>query len=139
MTYGQGTHNAIAFHEEDYLELLSVRDRDEYLARNPGGGLLDFLARVGFRYVAVQSDDLVADVAQMRQRGVDVSEPACRRAPDANRPGVALEGRDTLVCAIRCRFSSSSTSRRCTSDADRRLRLARIPTGCSASIACTSR
>jgi catechol 2,3-dioxygenase-like lactoylglutathione lyase family enzyme len=73
---GQGTHNAIAFHEEDYLELLSVRDRDEYLAGHPGGGLLDFLARGGgLRYIAVQSDDLVADVAQMRQRGVDVSEP----------------------------------------------------------------
>jgi Glyoxalase-like domain len=73
---GKGTHNAIAFHEEDYLELMSVRDRDEYLAGNAGGGLLEFLARGGgFRYVAVQSDDLVADVAQMRRRGVDVSDP----------------------------------------------------------------
>jgi hypothetical protein len=74
---GKGTHNAIAFHEEDYLELMSVRDRDEYLSGNPGGGLLAFLAQGGgFRYVAVQSDDLVADVAQMRQRGVDVSNPS---------------------------------------------------------------
>jgi catechol 2,3-dioxygenase-like lactoylglutathione lyase family enzyme len=74
---GQGTHNAIAFHAEDYLELLSVRDRDEYLAGHPGGGLPEFLARGGgFRYIAVQSDDLVADVAQMRQRGVDVSNPS---------------------------------------------------------------
>lgn len=74
---GQGTHNAIAFHAEDYLELLSVRDRDEYLAGHPGGGLLEFLARGGgFRYIAVQSDDLMADVAQMRQRGVDVSDPS---------------------------------------------------------------
>src|SRR5262245_28402649 len=73
---GQGTHNAIAFHEEDYLELLSVRDRDEYLAGHPAGSLLDFLARGGgLRYIAVQSDDLVADVAQMRQRGVDIGEP----------------------------------------------------------------
>src|SRR5215467_9314542 len=72
---GQGTHNAIAFHEEDYLELLSVRDRDEYLSSHPGGGLLEFLVQGGgCRYVAVQSDDLVADVAQMRQRGVDVSD-----------------------------------------------------------------
>ena len=81
---GQGTHNAIAFHEEDYLELLSVRDRDEYLASHPGGGLIEFLARGGgFRYVAVQSDDLVADVAQMRRRGVDVSDPSegGRRTP----------------------------------------------------------
>jgi hypothetical protein len=73
---GQGTHNAIACHEEDYLELLSVRDRDEYRASHPGRGLLEFLAQGGgFRYIAVQSDDLAADVAQMRQRGIDVSDP----------------------------------------------------------------
>ena len=81
---GKGTHNAIAFNDDDYLELLSIRDRDEYLAASPGGGLLDFLARGGgFRYVAVQSDDLTADVAAMRQRGVDVSDAANggRRTP----------------------------------------------------------
>jgi hypothetical protein len=72
----KGTHNAIAFNQDDYLELLSVRDRDEYLSVSPGGGLLDFLARGGgFRYVAVQSDDLAADVAAMRQRGVDIIDP----------------------------------------------------------------
>ncbi len=70
---GKGTHNAIAFNDEDYLELLSVRDRDEYLAASPDGGLVEFLARGGgFRYAAVQSDDLAADVAAMRRRGVDV-------------------------------------------------------------------
>jgi len=74
---GRGTHNAIAFHDQDYLELLSVHDRDEYLAGQPGGDLLEFLARGGgLRYIAVQSDDLMADVAQMRQRGVDVSAPS---------------------------------------------------------------
>ena len=81
---GRGTHNAIAFHQEDYLELMSVHDRDAYLASSPGGGLLEFLARGGgFRYIAVQSDDLVADVAQMRQRGVDISDPraGARRTP----------------------------------------------------------
>jgi catechol 2,3-dioxygenase-like lactoylglutathione lyase family enzyme len=73
---GKGTHNAIAFHEEDYLELMSVRDRGEYFAGNPAGSLLEFLAQGGgFRYVAVQSDDLEADVVQMRRRGVDVSDP----------------------------------------------------------------
>jgi len=72
---GRGTHNAIAFNAEDYLELLSVRDRGEYLAASPDGGLIDFLAKGGgFRYVAVQSDDLTADVAGMRRRGVDVSD-----------------------------------------------------------------
>src|SRR5262249_21262441 len=50
--------------------------RDEYLAGHPGGGLLAFLAQGGgLRYIAVQSDDLAADVVQMRQRGVDISDP----------------------------------------------------------------
>jgi len=87
---GKGTHNAIAFHGEDYLELISVSDRDEYLAAraaagNAGPSLVDFLARGGgFRYIIVQSDDLAADVPAMRQRGVDVSDPApgARRTPN---------------------------------------------------------
>jgi catechol 2,3-dioxygenase-like lactoylglutathione lyase family enzyme len=87
---GKGTHNAIAFHGEDYLELVSVSDRDEYLAAraaagNAGPSLLDFLSGGGgFRYVIVQSDDLAADVAAMRQRSVDVSDPTpgARRTPD---------------------------------------------------------
>jgi catechol 2,3-dioxygenase-like lactoylglutathione lyase family enzyme len=82
---GKGTHNAIAFHEEDYLELMSVRDRDEYLSASPGGGLLEFLSRGGgFRYIAVQSDDLETDVAHMRQRGVEVSDPrpGARQTPN---------------------------------------------------------
>ncbi|MBI1728973.1 MAG: VOC family protein [Candidatus Rokubacteria bacterium] len=85
---GKGTHNAIAFHGEDYLELMSVSDRAEYLAAraaadNAGPSLLDFLAAGGgFRYVVVQSDDLAAEVVTMRQRGVDVSDPA----PGARRP-----------------------------------------------------
>ena len=81
---GRGTHNAIAFHREDYLEILSVRDADEY-RRAGGGGLLDFIAAGGgLRYIAVQSDDLAADVAAMRGREVDVSDPADgeRRTPD---------------------------------------------------------
>ena len=67
-----GTENAIAFFDEDYLELLSVRDDARHLA---SAGLVEFLARGGgFRYVAVQSDDLAADVAAMRRRGVDISD-----------------------------------------------------------------
>ena len=73
---GRATHNAIAFHQEDYLELLSLRERDAPAA--PGSSearLAEFLARGGgFRYVAVQSDDLAADVSAMRGRGVDVSD-----------------------------------------------------------------
>ena len=83
---GRGTHNAIAFNDEDYLELLSVRDPAEYRAATGGSrGLMDFLARGGgFRYVAVHSDDLAADVAAMRGRGVDVSDAVdgARRTPD---------------------------------------------------------
>ena len=72
----QGTHNAIAFLEDDYLELASISDRAAYLAASPGGGLADFLARGGgFRYVILQSDDLAADVRAMQGRGVEVSEP----------------------------------------------------------------
>src|SRR5262245_4177309 len=82
---GRGTHNAIAFNQDDYIELMGVRDRNEYLAQSPAGGLLEFLARGGgFRYVAVQSNDLAADVKAMRGRGVDVNDPVegGRRTPD---------------------------------------------------------
>jgi len=75
---GRATHNAIAFHDEDYLELLSLRpDRPATLAPgSPDAQIAEFLARGGgFRFVVVQSDDLVADVAAMRRRGVEVSEP----------------------------------------------------------------
>jgi hypothetical protein len=74
---GGGTHNAIAFHGEDYLELLSPRPGGPPPA--PGSSearLGEFLrSGPGFRYVAIQSDDLIADLAAMRGRGVDVSEP----------------------------------------------------------------
>jgi len=54
---GRGTHNAIAFHQEDYLELLSLRERNAPVA--PGSSdarLAEFLARGGgFRYVAEES------------------------------------------------------------------------------------
>lgn len=76
---GKGTHNAIALNNDDYLELLSVRDPVEYAASGKAGtwntGLTDFIkAGGGIRYVVVQSDDLAADVAAMRGRGVDVSD-----------------------------------------------------------------
>ena len=73
---GKGTHNAIAFNEDDYLELLAIRDRDEYLAGSAFGELAGFIERGGgLRYIVLQSDDLAADVAAMRARGVDVGEP----------------------------------------------------------------
>jgi len=79
-----GTENAIAFFQDDYLELLAVRKGEERLA---SAALLDFLARgPGLRYVALQSDDLAADVAAMRRRGVDVGDPVAggRRTPDGH-------------------------------------------------------
>jgi len=72
---GRPTHNAIAFHDEDYLELLSIRDRAAVVPGSPDAGLAEYLDHGGgFRIVSLQSDDLAADVAAMRQRGVDVGE-----------------------------------------------------------------
>lgn len=77
---GRGTHNAISLNADDYLELLAVRDLDEYRAATsspgrPGGGLVDFIAAGGgLRHVVVASDDLPAEVAAMRGRGVEVSD-----------------------------------------------------------------
>ncbi len=74
---GRGTHNAIAFFEDDYLELLGIRDKDEYLSHSAFGGLVELLEQGGgLRYIILQSDDLAADVAAMRARGVEVSDPA---------------------------------------------------------------
>lgn len=72
---GRPTHNAIAFHDEDYLEILSIRDRSAVQPGSPDASLAAYLDEGGgFRIVALQSDDLVADVAAMRARGVDVDE-----------------------------------------------------------------
>lgn len=72
---GRPTHNAIAFHDEDYLEILSIRDRSAVVPGSPDAGLAEYLDQGGgFRIVALQSDDLAADVAAMRARGVDVGE-----------------------------------------------------------------
>ncbi len=85
---GRGTHNAIAINDEDYMELLAVRDAAEYAASGKPGtwntGLTDFIkAGGGIRYVFLQSDDLAADVAAMRGRSVDVSDVTAgsRRTP----------------------------------------------------------
>lgn len=86
---GKGTHNAIAFNHDDYIELLALHDRAEYeqasaALRRDDGGLVGFLAAGGgIRYVIIQSDGLEADVKAMRSRGVDVSDvlPGARRTP----------------------------------------------------------
>jgi len=81
---GMGTHNAIAFNDEDYLELIAIRDRGDYARRAPWTGLAELVERGGgLCYLILQSDDLAADVAAMRARGVDVGEMAegNRRTP----------------------------------------------------------
>ncbi len=86
---GKGTHNAIAFNRDDYIELIAIRDRAEFEAASsasgsPDGGLGKFVqAGGGIRYVALQSDDLAADVLAMRSRGVAVNDPVdgSRRTP----------------------------------------------------------
>jgi catechol 2,3-dioxygenase-like lactoylglutathione lyase family enzyme len=77
---GKGTHNAIAFNEHDYVELLSIKDPAEYdsassKGRGWGPNLTEFIAAGGgLRYVIIQSDDLAGDVAAMRERGVDIGD-----------------------------------------------------------------
>lgn len=75
---GKGTHNAIAFNEDDYVELLAIRDQAEYQAGRAGAWtntLSDFIAAGGgIRYIIIESDDLVAEVAAMRKRGVDIGD-----------------------------------------------------------------
>ena len=82
---GRPTHNAIAFHDEDYLELLSIRDRSVVEPGSSDAGLAAYLDQGGgFRIVSLQSDDLAADVAAMRARGVDVGDirDGGRRTPE---------------------------------------------------------
>src|SRR5215204_5377829 len=76
---GKGTHNAIAFNADDYVELLSIRDQAEHRATSSKPGsknatLGEFIAAGGgIRYVVLQTDDLAAEIKAMRGRGVDVS------------------------------------------------------------------
>lgn len=99
---GKGTHNAIAFNDADYLELLSIRDQDEYLRSSPYGGLVELIGRGGgLRYIVVQSDDLAADVAAMRARGVEAGDATggSRRTPGGKElrwKAAMLGGRDPL-------------------------------------------
>lgn len=84
---GRGTHNAIAFFENDYLELLAVKEPKEADA-----GLLKFLeAGEGMRYFIIASDDLEADVAAMRKRSVGVTD--VREASRETAEGTTLRWR----------------------------------------------
>ena len=94
---GKGTHNAIAFNREDYVELLAIRDRAEYEAaastgRGWGPSLPEFIeAGGGIRYIIVQSDDLESDVAAMRGRpSEDLPETLGTRLARLGKPPDAL-------------------------------------------------
>jgi len=77
---GKGTHNAIMLNDPDYLELLAIHEPAEDRAAEAQAGRFRreraafIAAGGGIRYVVLQSDDLAADVAAMRARGVDVSD-----------------------------------------------------------------
>ena len=52
---GKGTHNAIAFHREDYLELLSVHDRAEQARAASAPGSLDGVSSISSRGAAASA------------------------------------------------------------------------------------
>ncbi|MCE2999123.1 MAG: VOC family protein [Betaproteobacteria bacterium] len=83
---GRGTHNALAWNDEDYLELLAIRDAAEYRAASRTGASFEafIAAGGGIHSIALASDDLEADVAAMRGRGIAVSDvlPGSRTTPD---------------------------------------------------------
>jgi len=99
---GKGTHNAIAFNQADYVELLAIRDRSEYRSASAWQGLIEFIeAGGGLRYIILQSDDLQVDVAAMRSRGVDIGAvtEGSRRTPtgqDLRWKAAVLGKRDLL-------------------------------------------
>ena len=58
---GRATHNAIAFTGEEYIEVLSIRDRSAVAPGTADEGLARYLDEGGgFRVIAVQSDDLAS-------------------------------------------------------------------------------
>ena len=123
---GKGTHNAIAFNQDDYVELLAIRDRAEYdAARGPWGGLPKFIeAGGGLRYVILQSDDLEKDVAAMRARGVDIGDVTAgeRVTPDGTRlqwKSATLGERDPLPLFFIQHLTSVEARRKATPGAGR--------------------
>ncbi|MDA0302320.1 MAG: VOC family protein, partial [Chloroflexi bacterium] len=88
-----GTRSAVAFYDDQYLELRAIEDSTAHAAAaardaSHDPGLPDYIAAGGgIRFIALATDDLAAEVADMRARGVEVSEPArhTRTAPDGQR------------------------------------------------------
>lgn len=82
---GWGTKNAISRFGLDYFELLAVSDADEAAANPRGRAFLKWLrASEGWLGFALASDDVEADVAAIRSRGLDAEPPqrGARKRPD---------------------------------------------------------
>lgn len=55
----KGTHNAIAFMDQDYLELLYYTNKQDYLSASPGGSLASFIEEgAGLRFLILQCSDI---------------------------------------------------------------------------------
>ncbi len=82
---GWGTRNAIARFGLDYFELLAVGDHDEAAANPRGRAFLEFLrGGEGWLGFALASDEVEADAAAIRARGLDAEPPqrGSRNRPD---------------------------------------------------------
>ena len=82
---GWGTRNAIARFGLDYFELLAISDPREAAANPRGRAFLDWLrGGDGWLGYALASDDVEADSAAIRARGLDVEHPqrGARKRPD---------------------------------------------------------
>ena len=82
---GWGTKNAIARFGLDYFELLAVDDLDEAAANPRGRAFLEWLqGGEGWLGFAMASDDVEADAAAIRARGLDAEPPqkGARNRPD---------------------------------------------------------
>ena len=78
----RGSHNRLVVFGPEYLEFLSVRDPSQTLFRP---NIVPFLeSREGLFVFALGTDDVAGRYLEIRQRGVDISEPVAgsRRAAE---------------------------------------------------------
>ena len=83
---GRGTHNRLAVFASEYLELIAVRDPAEGVFRPSLNAFLE--SSEGLYMFAVGTDDIDWTVAELRRRGVDVSDPT----PGAREAGDGVPG-----------------------------------------------
>lgn len=82
---GKGTHNSIAFFQEDFLELIACRDKQEYFAASPAGSHFAFVEEGGgIRFIALETSNIEQTVESARSRGFELSDPSkgSRKTPD---------------------------------------------------------